>query len=177
LKEHDRSLTTLKNNYAEKLTCFTGKKTPMLSGTPYKDTTDECNIILNDGLLLNEVRLLDVTDSTFTVTKSSVDRVFPLGKLRRVTFVNHGFWTGFAVGAIASVAFWGVVGLAGDNNDGHPDFGRGFGFLIGLILAVPTGLVTGIIGEFVVTNDDYDFTNINPEASSKRLRAIMLKHK
>jgi hypothetical protein len=176
-KEHDECCIGLTNSFTEKLPAFTNKRFHTKSGSLYHDTTDECNMILNDGILIKNVRLLDVTDSTFTITKSSVNRVFPLGKLSRVTFVNHGFWKGFAAGAIASVAFWGILGAVSYHGGGHPDFGPSFGLLIGLVLAAPTGLVTGIIGEFSVTDDVYDFVNINPLSRPNRLRSIIREHK
>jgi hypothetical protein len=80
---------------------------------------------------------------------------------------------------LASVIFWGALGLINTHHGGEEgwNLGPGFGFLIGIVLAVPTGLITGIISEFATTNDVYDFGNINPLAKPNLLRDIILKHK
>lgn len=141
------------------------------------DTTDECNMILKDGTLLNEVRLSGADDTSFAILKKGVSRTFRVEQLSRITFVHHGFWKGFAAGAIGSAAFWGLLGVVTYRDGGHPNFGPAFGLIIGLLLAVPTGIVTGIIAEFAAEDDVYDFVNINPQAKSNRLRTLMAKHK
>lgn len=141
----------------------------------FKDTTDECSIMLKNGTLLQEARLLDANDTEFTLTKNDIDKVFPISQIHKITFEHHGFWKGFAYGAATSVAFWGIFGLAA-YRDGDW-FGRGFGFVVGLVLAVPTGLVSGLITEFATADEVYYFGKINPLAKSRRLINIIQKHK
>ena len=140
------------------------------------DTSEFCDIYLKEGILLKDVRITNVNDSTFEAVKSVHSNVFNISSVNRIVFINHGFWKGFAYGAAGSIAVWTVLGLAsgGGGDMGSP---AGWGFIIGLGLAIPTGLISGIISEFVVNDDVYNFSKINPDAKAKRLSYLIKKEK
>lgn len=140
------------------------------------DTSGYCNIYLKEGIMLKDVRITNVKDSTFEAVKSNISNTFTISGINRIVFINHGFWKGFAYGAAGSIAVWTVLGLAsGSGTDmGSP---AGWGFIIGLGLAIPTGIVSGIISEFVVNDDVYNFNRINPDAKVKRLKYLVGKEK
>jgi hypothetical protein len=161
------NFSLLKNNNPSKLA--RGSNTGfILSGS---DTTEECNITLTEGFLLKNVRVLDPSDSSLTITKSMIDKSYPISHLDKIAFENHGFWKGFSYGLLGSVVLCGTVGLLTINGDA-----KLAGFLIGFAMGIPTGMITGMISEFSSKNDVYDFRNINPDTKIKRLQYIIRKH-
>lgn len=139
----------------------------------YNDTTDECDINLDNSILLKDVKIIDAGDSLFTITKLNVDRKFEISQIKNIKFINHGFAKGLIYGVLASTAFWGILGTATSNAWGK----SGVWFLIGFVLGIPTGIITGIITEFATQDDIYDFGNVNPAAKLSRLKYIMHEHK
>ena len=139
------------------------------------DATEECDINLVNGSLLKEVRIIDSDDSTFKVLKSDINKVFPIQQLHKITFIRHGFWKGCGYGMLGSVAFWSIFGLLSTKGEWRLDFGSGF--LIGIILGIPTALISGMITEFATNDEVYNFGNINPSAKSKWLKRIISEHK
>jgi hypothetical protein len=139
----------------------------------YNDTTDECDINLDNSILLKDVKIIDAGDSLFTITKLNVDRKFEISQIKSIKFINHGFSKGLIYGVLASTAFWGILGTATSSAWGK----SGVWFLIGFVLGIPTGIITGIITEFATQDDIYDFGNINNAAKLSRLKYIMREHK
>jgi uncharacterized membrane protein len=135
----------------------------------HQDSTDECDINLDNAIYLKDVRIIDAGDSLFTITKKEIDRKFEISQLKSIKFINHGFSKGLIYGVLGSTAFWGVLVLA---NRGGP-----VGFLIGFALGLPTGLITGAITEFATQDDLYEFGNTNTSTKAKRLKYIIQKHK
>lgn len=142
----------------------------------FRDSTEECNINLTNGSLLKEVRMIDSNDSTFTVLKRGIDKIFPIPQLHKITFIRHGFWKGVGYGVVGSIAFWSLYGLISPNHgEWHIDFSTGF--LIGLVLGIPMGLISGMISEFATNDEVYNFGNINPSAKCIWLKNIISEHK
>jgi len=140
-------------------------------------STEKCDIYLSGSRRVTEVSLGKLLDTTVNIYKDGFSKSINISEIKRVTFKNHAFWTGAAVGFAASVVFWGVYGLM-LNHHGHPDFfGGGGGFLVGLVLGVPIGLVSGMVAEFVTADDTYNFKGNNTNAKTKRLKYIMQKHR
>ncbi len=142
----------------------------------FKDTTDECNIDLENSILMKDVKIIDAGDSSFTITKSQVDKTFPISNISSVKFIRHGFAKGMLYGILASTVVWGIIGLASTHNSEGWNVG-GFGFVIGFVLGIPTGLITGLITEFATNDEIYNFGNINALVKAKRLKYIMHEHK
>ena len=139
----------------------------------YKDTTDECDINLDNSIYLKDVKIIDAGDSMFTITKLNVDRKFEISQIKSIKFINHGFSKGLVYGVLASTAFWGIIGTAASGGSTK----TGVWFLIGFVLGIPTGIITGIITEFATQDDIYDFGNANTAAKLSRLKYIMHEHK
>jgi hypothetical protein len=134
----------------------------------HQDSTDECDINLDNAIFLKDVRIIDAGDSLFTITKKEIDREFEISQLKSIKFINHGFSKGLIYGVLGSTVFWGVLGLA---NRGGPVW-----FLIGFAIGLPTGLITGAITEFATQDDLYEFGNTDTSIKAKRLKYIMQKH-
>jgi hypothetical protein len=149
-------------------------KTPVHFAKYFMDTTEECDINLINGSLLKEVRIVDSNDSSFTVLKSDINKVFPIQQLHKITFIRHGFWKGCGYGMLGSVAFWSIFGLLSTNGEWRLDFGTGF--IVGIVLGIPTALISGMITEFATNDDVYNFGTINPSAKSKWLQKIVSEH-
>ena len=99
-------------------------KVPIHFTKYYSATTEECDIILTNGSLLKEVRIVDSNDSTFTVLKSDINKVFPIQQLHKITFIRHGFWKGCGYGMVGSVAFWRIFGLLSTKGEWRLDLRR-----------------------------------------------------
>jgi hypothetical protein len=144
--------------------------------------TTECDVYISDkntqlAAKFENVKLAVMDDTVVYVLKEGYQRrSCNLSNIKKIVFKNHGFWAGAGYGFAASVAIWGILGLATYQGGGHPDVGRGFGFVIGLVLGIPTALITGVVTEFATTDDVYTFPGNNNAAKSKKMKYILRKH-
>jgi hypothetical protein len=135
--------------------------------------TYDCDIYLKNRSLLKEVSIVKLNDSTVVLSKNGVRRNVNIAELNKIRFSGpSGFWTGAAIAAGISIAGWTFVGLAFGEGKYTGDI-----FLVGLIGAIPCGLVGGLVGLLFDREDTfYDFSSGNPKAKLKRLRYIIDKH-
>ncbi len=171
-----------KNNYSEMLVHQNSKqlnevKLPTARIKLNGDTTEECNIVFANGTLLKRVMITDSNDSTFTITKVKIDRSFSVHQLNTLTFIKHGFWKGFFFGFAGSVVFWTVYGTLFPSSSEFAQMNSRNGFFLGLILALPTGLIAGVLTETATNDDVYKFGGVNPSARSKWLKKIVEEHR
>jgi hypothetical protein len=162
----------LKNNFSEfNIGLFSKIRSQRIIFSP-GDSTELCNIFLTTNNVLKDVRITDSNDSLFTITKSNVNKTFEISAINRIEIIQHGFWNGFFYGGIASVGICGILGLTTWHGEA-----AGYGFIFGLILAAPTGLIVGLISEFVTKNAVYNFNGADQQVKSKRLKYVRDKHK
>ena len=141
------------------------------------DTTDECDVYLEGRSLLKDVRLLYESDSTLIAIKKLSTRNIKYADIRKIVFkpnapFGYGFLYGGGIGFLS-----GFLAFAFAEGGGHPDFsGPGVGIIAGLILAVPTGLVGGLVGLLVARDDIYNFDKGSSSSKVKRIKYIMKKH-
>ncbi len=137
----------------------------------------ECNVFLKNSSELRDVRLVSIGDSTLTIDREGFEKVLMINDIQKIQFRNPAFLTGAGIGFLGSVAIWGIIGLASFGGDGHMSLPREAGFVIGLVLGIPTAVITGIIAGFATPDDEYYFYGNNIEAKKKRLRYIIKKQK
>lgn len=131
--------------------------------------SDECIVYVKDMLPLKNVKIVEVGDSTFTVTKSGVMKHINVDDLVRIKFKRTGFWTGAAIGGLGTLGSFSLIGVA----SGGEAFG--WGFIIGAALALPAGLVGGIIGEFAAQDVILELGGLQREVKVKLLNLTLKK--
>lgn len=141
------------------------------------DTTDKCDIYLNDKSVMNEVLLVIDTDSTLKVIKENRKKILNIAGIRKIVFkASAPFGKGYLFGSAIGF-FIGFIPLAFSEGGGHPDFsGIGPGILFGLLCSIPTGLIGGVVGVITAADDVYVFDNGIYPAKIKRIHHAMSKH-
>jgi hypothetical protein len=105
---------------------------------------------------------------------------FDISDLQKISVRNGThFWRGAAIGAVPGflMAFF-LVGNFGDMGGGRSkEFKYGWAMLGGLAMAVPTGLVGGLVGLFFPKYTDYDVSKIKQSQKNKYLRKLFNEYK
>ena len=153
---------------------FSGK---FISKEDVQDTTNECDVYLNKGSLLKDVRLLSCSDSNISIIKDKKQREVPVSLVRKITFIEPGFLKGFIIGAGIGFASGLLLGLTWPENSemGNPNFGESM--MLGMIFSIPTGLIGGIIGAITKTDQVYLLSTGYSSMKVKRINYIIEKHK
>lgn len=161
----------LSNNY-QKRNCYYNLKLKDSTNTDITGKTDDCDIFLTNRSALKNVSLVALKGSFLVVDKEGIKKELNVQNINKIKFSSgSGFWLGAAIGTGVSLVGWTLIGLA---------FGGEvsvYGITIGLIYALPSGLVGGLIGLIFDRDDElYDIAGGNPKAKLKRLRYIIDKH-
>lgn len=144
--------------------------------TPKIDTTDECDIYLDNKIAYKDVKLISITDTTIKLVKEDRVKIINIAGIRKIVFKPSApFGKGFLYGASVGFAF-GFFALAFHDSHGENIGGIGPGVVFGLICAIPTGLVGGVIGVLISSDDIYLFDNGITPAKIKRIKYAMEKH-
>ncbi len=141
------------------------------------DTTDECDIYMNDKSILAGVELVKDTDSTLKIIKNDRSKIINIAGIRKIVFKTPApFGRGYLIGS--GIGFLiGFFPLALSKGGGHPDIsGFGPGVIFGLICSVPAGLIGGVIGVLSASDDVYLFENGIYPVKIKRIIYAMEKH-
>lgn len=141
------------------------------------DTTDKCDVYMNDKSVMIDVELLIDTDSTLKVIKENRTKVIGIAGIRKIVFKTSApFGKGYLFGSAIGF-FIGFIPLAFSEGGGHPDFsGIGPGILFGLLCSIPAGLIGGVVGVITASDDVYVFDNGTYPAKIKRIHHAMSKH-
>ena len=141
------------------------------------DTTEKCDIYMNDKSVMIDVELLIDTDSTLKVIKEDRTKVINIAGIRKIVFKTSApFGKGYLFGSAIGF-FIGFIPFAFSEGGGHPDFsGIGPGILVGLLCSIPAGLVGGVVGVLTASDDVYIFDNGIYPAKIKRIHHAMSKH-
>jgi len=141
-----------------------------INHTVMRDTSDECDIYMNNTFRLKDVKIIEIGDSTFKVIKDKYSRDFKIIDIKKIEIKNHGFWGGAIVGVASAFVGWLTIGIIAGAN-GAEDWQ--WLFPIATATALPTGLIGGFIGEFVVQDSDYSFNNLSLEIKRARLKLFV----
>lgn len=141
------------------------------------DTSDECDLYLDDRIVLYDVELLYLSDSTFEAFGGGMKKILLVSAVRKVVFkpvapFGKGFLIGAGTGFLA-----GFLPFAFIEPHGETWGGPGVGLIFGLILAIPGGLIGGVVGVLTSSEDTYLFEKGFTAAKSKRLKYIIEKHR
>lgn len=143
---------------------------------PKIDTTDECDIYLDNKLTYKDVKLIAITDTSIKLVKEDRVKIINIAGMRKIVFKpSSPFGKGLLYGALGGFAF-GFFALAFHDNHGESIGGVGAGVIFGLICAIPTGLVGGVIGVLASGDDVYLFDKGITPAKIKRVKYAMEKH-
>ncbi|MEO8512854.1 MAG: hypothetical protein ABI543_04800 [Ignavibacteria bacterium] len=141
------------------------------------DTTEECNIYLDNKSELTGVKLIKDTDSTLKTVKNGRSKIISIAGIRKIVFkVSAPFGKGFFIGAAIGFVV-GFVPFAFTKPEGHPSIG-GFslGLIMGFLCSIPGGLIGGVVGVLSASDDVYLFDNGITPVKIKRLHFAMEKH-
>jgi len=160
---------------------FETAESKMLMRKAAKDTTIECDIYMIDRSLYKNVNIIRSEDSVVVLLKENTRRNIDLYAINKIVFTESGLWRGVGIGAGIGFGLGfltGMFALSTFSFEGTRefDFGRGlsFGFMTGVIMAIPSGVIGGFIGS--LTGDKrtvYDMSGVNRELKLKRLRYII----
>lgn len=141
------------------------------------DTTSECDIYFHNKKVLNNVQLIEESDSTVKVIRGDQSKIINIAAIRKIVFKTPApFGKGYLIGS--GIGFLiGFFPLAFTRGGGHPDIGGfGAGVIFGLICSVPAGLIGGIIGVLSASDDVYLFDNGIYPQKIKSIKHAMSKH-
>jgi hypothetical protein len=141
------------------------------------DTSAECDVYFDNKSVLKDVRLILVTDSTLKAIRDDRSKIIKISGIRKIVFKPIApFVKGMLVGA--GIGFLvGFLPVAFSEGGGHPGYcGFGPGVFIGLICAIPAGLIGGVVGVLVASDDVYLFDKGVDPKKTKRIRYIIEKH-
>ncbi|NOS84121.1 MAG: hypothetical protein HOP31_03175 [Ignavibacteria bacterium] len=141
------------------------------------DTTDKCDVYLQDKSVMRDILLVIDTDSTLKIIKENRTKVIGIAGIRKIVFKTSApFGKGYLFGSAIGF-FIGFIPLAFIADGGHPDIsGFGPGILFGLLCSIPAGLIGGVVGVITASDDVYVFDNGIYPAKIKRIHHAMSKH-
>lgn len=141
------------------------------------DTSEECDLFLDDRTIINDAELIYLNDSTLKVIEPGRRQEIEISKVRKIVFKPTApFGKGFLIGAGIGFAA-GFFSFAFVEPHGEQWGGPGVGLIFGLLLSVPTGLIGGVVGVITSSEDIYLFDRGLTVSKSKRLKYIIEKHR
>jgi hypothetical protein len=141
------------------------------------DTTEECDIYMNDKSVLVDVKLITVGDSTIKTVKDKRSKNINIAGIRKIVFKTSApFGKGYLYGSAVGFGI-GFFTLAFHDRSGEWHIGGvEQGLVFGLICSIPAGLIGGVIGVLTAADDVYLFDNGVYPAKIKRMKFAMEKH-
>lgn len=143
------------------------------------DITDECDIYLSGGSLIKDAKLMLESDTILITIKGQKQKVIKIADVRKIVFKPIApFGKGFIIGAGIGFVSGFISIFAFAERGGHPDISvlLGGGLIIGLVLALPCGVIGGVIGAIASKSDVYYFDKGISSAKLKRVKYIIKKH-
>ena len=141
------------------------------------DTSDECDLYLDDRTVMNDVELVYLNDSTLQTIKQGIPKSVKVSGVRKIVFKPIApFARGYIIGAGIGFAA-AFFSLAFVEPHGEQWGGPGVGLVFGFLLSVPSGLLGGVIGVLSSSEDIYLFESGITAAKSKRLKYIIEEHR
>lgn len=138
-----------------------------------QDTSDECDLYLDDKTVLNDVMIIAENDSTFRIVKDKRSKPVDVAGIRKIVFKSRTpFGTGYLIGSAIgfAVSFLTIYILAQGS-------GEVYQYIVYCSLgSIPFGIVGGVFGE-IFSKDDVSIFNkgIYP-AKLKKIRFLIDKH-
>ncbi len=132
-----------------------------------KVTLAECTLTTNTMRVYKNVKLSESGDSAVKVFIGSKTKEILIRDIRSVNFNKGGFWKGARDGAAGGLVIGLIIGLLDSTGEYLWE-----GIKIGLLLAVPLSIGTGIFYE--IKNDgEYDLSKLDFQAKRKKIKHII----
>ncbi len=126
-----------------------------------------CTVTTNSFKVYKNVKLSELSDSSVKIFIGSKSKEIPVRDIRSVKLNNSGFWKGARYGAGGALAIGLIIGLTDTTGEYLWD-----GIKIGLLLAIPLGIGTGIFYE--IKNDkEFDLSKLDFQAKRKKIKYII----
>jgi len=130
-------------------------------------TVTDCTITTNSFIVYKNVKLSELSDSSIKIFIGNKSKVIPVRDIRSVKLNNSGFWKGARYGAGGAMAIGLIIGLIDTTGEYLWD-----GIKIGLLLAIPLGIGTGIFYE-IKKDKEFDLSKLDFQAKRKKIKYII----
>jgi hypothetical protein len=138
------------------------------------DTSHYCDVYLDGGIKMTDVKLVKDTDSTIRILKIHRLKTYNIAAIRKIVFTSEGFGKGFLYGAGIGAALGTIVVFS---LGGFYMEAAGYFVLYLAGIAASSGLIGGIIGAASTKDDIYIFDKGFTKVKSKKINFIIEKHK
>lgn len=137
------------------------------------DTTDKCDLYLNNKTMMSGVLLVKDTDSTIKVIKDNRTKIQNISGIRKIAFKTTApFGKGYLIGSLvgAGVSFVTILLLSLGSAEVYQYI------VYSALGSIPFGVIGGLLGEIFARDDIYLFDSGNYPAKLKRIHYAMSKH-
>lgn len=137
------------------------------------DTTDKCDLYLNDKTMMSGVMLVKDTDSTIKVIKENRTKIQNISGIRKIAFKTTApFGKGYLIGSLvgAGISFVTILLLSLGSAEVYQYI------VYSALGSIPFGVIGGLLGEIFARDDIYLFESGNYPAKLKRIHYAMSKH-
>ena len=162
------SVVSLKKNTAESAdTSYLSADVKDSAVKAERITVTDCTITTNSFIVYKNVKLSELSDSSVKIFIGSKSREILIRDIRSVKFPKSGFWKGARYGAGGALAIGLIIGLTDTTGEYLWD-----GIKIGLLLAIPLGISTGIFYEIKI-DKKFDLSKLDFQAKRKKIKYII----
>lgn len=137
------------------------------------DTTDKCDLFVNDKSFMSGVLLVKDTDTTIKVIKDNKSKILNIAVIRKIVFrSNAPFGKGYLIGSLigAGVSFVSIMLLSMGSAEVYQYI------VYSALGSIPFGVIGGLLGEIFAKDDIYLFENGIYPAKIKRIHYAMSNH-
>ncbi|HMQ99626.1 MAG TPA: hypothetical protein PKE39_11435 [Ignavibacteria bacterium] len=153
----------------------TGKYEELNIETVRIDTTEYCDIYMDDKSSYLNVRVILDTDTTIRVVKDNRSKTVNIAGIRKMEFKPSApFGKGYFIGSLVGIGIGLVTGLSISGGHGSIGFPGLIAFCF--LASIPAGLVGGVIGAITAKNEMYLFEKGLKANKIKRIEFIIKKH-
>lgn len=130
-------------------------------------TSLECTVTTNTLRVYKNVKISESGDSAVKIFIGSKTKEILIRDIRSVNFNIGGFWKGARDGAAGGMLIGLIIGLLDSTGEYLWD-----GIKIGLLLAIPLSIGTGIYYE-IKNEGEYDLSKLDFKAKRKKIKNII----
>lgn len=139
------------------------------------DTSEYCDIYMDDKSSYLNVRIILHTDTTIKVVKDNRPKTVNIAGIRKMEFKpSMPFGKGYFIGSLVGVGVGLVTALTISGGHGSIGFPGLIAFCF--LTSIPAGLVGGVIGAITAKNEMYLFEYGLSPGKIKRIDFIIRKH-